>query len=1206
MTERAREAAPARSAPPRTIEVGRADSPLEREAERVAGTRRVAAPWRGGGPVPRIVHEALRTPGAPLDGRTRAGLEPVVGAGLSGVRVHDDATAAASARAIGAAAYTVGSHVVFGAGRYAPGAPAGRRLITHELAHVLQERDALLQRQPDPALVDAPVAAPSVGNAPAAAPSPGDEWAARLRAEFEAFGGEHLPQRYAAGRTWAIFTEVMLPDLRASAVTAAPAELDLDVADAVALARESAADEATAATLIDPEKYFQLFPETLGRWYREEADQLRASIAFDEEAPDDDWKVELAAKRDHDQFVFLSEAYEHERYEVRLVDEQAMDVSGGVFPEVPFTEHKRLLAEEGRRLAREAGEAEYAAYVAVAEDPKGAREAVEAKQSTKAVARESSSAGEALVAVEGFTAVLRVGLGGDVLPQELIAAWGKAEIELLTLNPVIRAGTMAPDAQGRAADAVEAFLEAFRAEVARYDAERRVQVGFGEVETITTNPYVSPEIGYFVPKLRAARTPADWAWPVGVYRVLVEDFDRYIAARLTAAGRAPEAAQLTAAGALTAEVAELVERKPGVKKVPAVFYPAAEKLENVGEPGTPDFSVTGFPLSWYLHREDGVWYLTDLSNPHQPKVVDDAGGTASGPAAALFEQLNTALRFPEGHLYWKLPDGTAGDLVTTAEWGWTEWLTAIGLAAAGAAIGIAAVSAAVVSLGGSVPASVLLLGSAFGVVGAGLSAAGAIADVVERSEAGVVTTQDVVVDTLTLAGSVAGIGSMVLGKVVVSDAVRVAGVARLAALSQQAFLPVVIGGAVADLASFAIMASGVPERLRAIDDMEGSAQERHLARARLLGLMLATGALTLLSVRGTRPSGPTLYIDRAPDGWIVRPFLDDPSLARAATGLDRPESITALLAREDLSPAFRGRMRAAISQALTTGPVEPIELQALLARMAAATTEVEVSGVLDELLERSIVGRPRITTPELTTSKRDFTDPVGQALWDDVPTDTSPPDFEIINSRVVVKADGSKSATLTVTHTPSGAQGDITREFNPRTGQLTMASAFLDALPSKVMNKVPLIPGVGTPLQTYLTIRLMKLMNVPYGGVQSIKISSVLNVEGILELHWRVNVEKSAKNLDEAALASDAFKYARTTAQQSGKEVVAMRVVNASPQTVKDVVKNGLMVNPEPHRSGIPREEWLAQVVVGFGLKETDVVQANFDIFMDLIDHPRR
>lgn len=59
------------------------------------------------------------------------------------VRVHTDARAAASARAVHASAYTVGRDVVFGAGQFAPGTAAGRNLLAHELTHTLQNQGGL-------------------------------------------------------------------------------------------------------------------------------------------------------------------------------------------------------------------------------------------------------------------------------------------------------------------------------------------------------------------------------------------------------------------------------------------------------------------------------------------------------------------------------------------------------------------------------------------------------------------------------------------------------------------------------------------------------------------------------------------------------------------------------------------------------------------------------------------------------------------------------------------------------------------------------------------------------------------------------------------------------------------------------------------------------------------------------------------------------
>ncbi len=93
----------------------------------------------GGVDVPPSVHAVLGSAGHALDAQTRATLEPRLRSDFSAVRVHTDAAAAASARAVGALAYTVGRQIVFGAGRYDPGSKAGQRLLAHELAHTVQQ-----------------------------------------------------------------------------------------------------------------------------------------------------------------------------------------------------------------------------------------------------------------------------------------------------------------------------------------------------------------------------------------------------------------------------------------------------------------------------------------------------------------------------------------------------------------------------------------------------------------------------------------------------------------------------------------------------------------------------------------------------------------------------------------------------------------------------------------------------------------------------------------------------------------------------------------------------------------------------------------------------------------------------------------------------------------------------------------------------------
>jgi hypothetical protein len=90
----------------------------------------------GGGPAPELVYRALRAPGRPLEAPVRAEMEHRFGRDLGAVRIHaGDALSGASARAVGARAYTVGRDVVFGD----PGLDSGGATLSHELAHVLQQ-----------------------------------------------------------------------------------------------------------------------------------------------------------------------------------------------------------------------------------------------------------------------------------------------------------------------------------------------------------------------------------------------------------------------------------------------------------------------------------------------------------------------------------------------------------------------------------------------------------------------------------------------------------------------------------------------------------------------------------------------------------------------------------------------------------------------------------------------------------------------------------------------------------------------------------------------------------------------------------------------------------------------------------------------------------------------------------------------------------
>jgi uncharacterized protein DUF4157 len=88
---------------------------------------------------PASVDRALASPGRPLEPALRRDMEQRFGHDFSRVRVHSDVASEISALQLDAHAYTSGYDIVFGSGRFAPATPAGRRLLAHELTHVVQQ-----------------------------------------------------------------------------------------------------------------------------------------------------------------------------------------------------------------------------------------------------------------------------------------------------------------------------------------------------------------------------------------------------------------------------------------------------------------------------------------------------------------------------------------------------------------------------------------------------------------------------------------------------------------------------------------------------------------------------------------------------------------------------------------------------------------------------------------------------------------------------------------------------------------------------------------------------------------------------------------------------------------------------------------------------------------------------------------------------------
>jgi Domain of unknown function (DUF4157) len=88
------------------------------------------------------VEQALNGPSQPLEPSVQTFMQNRFGDDFSNVRVHTDTRAAESAKAVGALAYTVGDDVVFSPGKYSPSSRPGQKLLAHELAHTVQQRQS--------------------------------------------------------------------------------------------------------------------------------------------------------------------------------------------------------------------------------------------------------------------------------------------------------------------------------------------------------------------------------------------------------------------------------------------------------------------------------------------------------------------------------------------------------------------------------------------------------------------------------------------------------------------------------------------------------------------------------------------------------------------------------------------------------------------------------------------------------------------------------------------------------------------------------------------------------------------------------------------------------------------------------------------------------------------------------------------------------
>lgn len=115
------------------------EEPDEEEEEEPMQAKQAGGQTAHVGPGLNARINSMKGGGQPLPRAVRSFFEPRFGYDFSGVRVHTGSQAAEATRSVNARAFTLGKNVVFGAGQYSPGTTGTKKLLGHELAHVVQQ-----------------------------------------------------------------------------------------------------------------------------------------------------------------------------------------------------------------------------------------------------------------------------------------------------------------------------------------------------------------------------------------------------------------------------------------------------------------------------------------------------------------------------------------------------------------------------------------------------------------------------------------------------------------------------------------------------------------------------------------------------------------------------------------------------------------------------------------------------------------------------------------------------------------------------------------------------------------------------------------------------------------------------------------------------------------------------------------------------------
>lgn len=801
--------------------------------------------------------------GQPLAGAIRALVEPHLGADLSGVRVHTGGAASESAGAIHARAYTLGRDIVFDLGQFSPHTRSGRRLLAHELAHVVQQaggdgpdRAPMIAADGGLSDQDAALIASWLDDSPQAGkqvrwagfPAAGSLFGPGRLPAAQVFGGGTLPsgtllagtcpgpchqvndamrrqyeqrvveQRIAERKArWrGLVTSQSQEDIEAQSASLteemdttslALAQARLNLFNRV-LQQQASTGPAMAGGVQGP-----LTPQMRDAWQQAEA--LAAAVAAVMRIDDRDIPVELAASLR----IALRAFYATLPRALRVLDEQDQ-------------RHSDLL---------KARPCPGSCHTAVAEPP---------------VPRTKFFPSSGLRGSPGFGGSSQLGgLGGT-------STWAPASRPGPNADPSLL-GEPVPGPR-----------------------ERRLAIAVAALSTAGSGKSLTAAIEDF-------RWASDQMEAVIRLRVPIE------------ASTKDELERLEYAGGLLQRQREFAAKYPTAIKIPAVFYPHEAVEVQTRDFGETKESARAIPWQFYLVRSEldprGVqagflWELHDITAPVQgrPKIQVRQQLTMMEALEIerlrlkpgqnihdidvlreLFEQLDSPDFFTEGLLYWYSPISNRYEHVTMHDRTPVgEWLIRIGM-------GIAILGSLVFA-----PFSTPMLISA--AVGTGLTIAGRVIRLDEKRRHGVLQESDVRRFYWDLAMDVVSATTLGFGRAVAvageaETLVRASSVARAYFLLKRVQLS-------ADVINVGVIAHDFITQFQAIRDSAMTDEQKREAYISLAQMAFVTGFLNVVTIRSAVKhlhALPTLRLRQDSTGRLVgdgEPFAEEAGHSVARPG----------------------------------------------------------------------------------------------------------------------------------------------------------------------------------------------------------------------------------------------------------------------------------------------------------------------------------